>query len=435
MSLTDTLLELAQRPAPPPDTPAQQLARLSLLDWITCGVAGQAEPVAQHLRQFAQAEASQAQAQMFGHGAAPARMAALVNGATSHALDYDDTHFAHVGHLSVGIYPAALAVAQHMDAPARDMITAFLMGAEGAIRIGLVLGKDHYQMGFHQTATAGAFGATLAAGRLYGLTDPQMRAALGLCATRASGLKSQFGTMGKPYNAGVAASNGVECAQLAQLGLSAPEDGILGPQGFVDTHAPGGPVSLNIPAGQYLFEDNKYKLHACCHGTHAMIEALLVAQKAQAFSLPDIRAIALRTNPRWLRVCDNKAPRTGLEVKFSYGWLAGMTLRGDATDHDRTYVDALATDHALLHFAERVQVTGDDTLSDMQAAGELHLVNGTTLPFAHDLKVRITPSDLRSRLHTKAETMLGFKGTEIWALHDVLDQMQARDFAQHMIAP
>ena len=79
----------------------------------------------------------------------------------------------------------------------------------------MVLGRKHYERGFHQTATAGAFGATVAAGRLLGLTSEQMRNALSLVGTRASGLKSQFGTMGKPFNAGVAASNGVEAALLA----------------------------------------------------------------------------------------------------------------------------------------------------------------------------------------------------------------------------
>ncbi len=72
----------------------------------------------------------------------------------------------------------------------------------------------------------------------------------------------------------------------------------------------------------------KYKLHACCHGTHAMIEALAAAKAANGLAPADIAAIRLRTSPRWLRVCDIKAPRTGLEVKFSYAWLAGMVLHG-----------------------------------------------------------------------------------------------------------
>src|SRR5690606_29687183 len=115
---------------------------------------------------------------------------------------------------------------------------AFLTGAETAIRIGLVLGTVHYNLGFHQTATAGAFGAAVAAGRLLGLDSGQMRNAIGLCATRASGLKSQFGTMGKPYNAGVAAANGVEAARLASLGMNSADDGLMGLQGFVPTHTP-----------------------------------------------------------------------------------------------------------------------------------------------------------------------------------------------------
>jgi 2-methylcitrate dehydratase PrpD len=44
--------------------------------------------------------------------------------------------------------------------------------------------------------------------------------------------------MGKPYNAGIAASNGVECAALAQLGFTSADDGLTGPQGFVPTHTP-----------------------------------------------------------------------------------------------------------------------------------------------------------------------------------------------------
>ncbi|MBW7883459.1 MAG: MmgE/PrpD family protein, partial [Caldilineaceae bacterium] len=66
------------------------------------------------------------------------------------------THFAHVGHLSVGVYPAALAAAEDVDASAEAMVAAFLVGAEAAIRVGLVLGRSHYNQGFHQTATAGA---------------------------------------------------------------------------------------------------------------------------------------------------------------------------------------------------------------------------------------------------------------------------------------
>ncbi len=425
MELMDQVIELAFLPRQGLCPRATGLARLSLLDWMGCGRAGASEPLAAKLRELAASEAGTEIASVIAAGRAPARMAALVNGATSHALDYDDTHFGHVGHLSVGIYPAALAVAEETDASADEMIAAFLIGAEAAIRIGMVLGRSHYDLGFHQTATAGAFGATLAAGRLYGLDPGQMRAAIGLCATRASGVKSQFGTMGKPYNAGISASNGVECAALARLGFTSAQDGLTGMQGFVPTHTPA-PDAVPAWDGAFLFADNKYKLHACCHGTHAMIEALLEARQNHAIRLNQVDALHLRSNPRWLKVCDIKAPRSGLEVKFSYGWLAGMALRGDATGDERAYVDALAGDAELARFAARVTVEGDAALSDLQAVTLLQLADGRRLDFAHDLAAALPEDLLAARLRQKAVAMIGEAGAALWDMAPDLGTLDAR---------
>ncbi|QGX98352.1 MmgE/PrpD family protein [Roseovarius faecimaris] len=433
MQLMDQLLDLAAMREEDLPGRALALARFSLLDWMACGLAGKDEPLARKLRSLAVSEGGRPVASVIGGEAAPARMAALVNGATSHALDYDDTHFAHVGHLSVAIYPAALAVAEDCDATAGALVAGFLIGAEAAIRVGKVLGRAHYNLGFHQTATAGAFGATVAAGRLYDLNRDQMRVALGLCATRASGLKSQFGTMGKPYNAGIAAANGVECAALARLGFTSADDGLAGPQGFVETHTP--EIGAVEPLSGMLFEDNKYKLHACCHGTHAMIEALLAVRGKDALDLDAVEEVALRTNPRWLKVCDIKLPRTGLEVKFSYAWLAGMALRGDGTGDDRAYTDALASDGALAAFARRVRVTGDETVSDLQAEGQLRFRDGTVVPLSHDLADEIPQEVLARRLRQKAEALLGARGGALWDMADRLDQCPARAIGAQLAAP
>jgi 2-methylcitrate dehydratase PrpD len=430
MPFVDDLIAFSAQPSADVPAPAVQLAKFSLLDWLVCGSAGVEEPVAQKLRAFGASEGGVQTASTFGGSKMPPRMAALINGAVSHALDYDDTHFSHVGHLSVGIYPAALAAAEDVEASAADMIAAFVVGAEAAIRIGTVLGAAHYNLGFHQTATAGAFGATVAAGRLYGLSSEQMRAAIGLCATRASGLKSQFGTMGKPYNAGIAASNGIECAQLSRLGMTSCEDGLMGLQGFAETHNPDTTPDKSIwndgRQDPLRFEDNKYKLHACCHGLHAMIEGLLLAKNA-GVTFDDVAEFVLRTNPRWLKVCDIKQPCTGLEVKFSYAWLAGMTLRGDVTGAPDTYTDALALDPGLAAFGETVTVVGDDTLTDLQADGVLKLKNGETRPVSFDLAAPLPMKTLEGKLRSKAHACLGQEGDGIWSILDRLDQMNARE--------
>jgi 2-methylcitrate dehydratase PrpD len=304
------------------------------------------------------------------------------------------------------------------------MVDAFLAGAEASVRLGMALGREHYERGFHQTATAGAFGATVAASRLLDLSETDTRNALSLVATRASGLKSQFGTMGKPFNAGIAACNGVEAAGLAQRGFISCDDGIAGPQGFIATHADRPEPWPDFP-NRFLFEDVKYKFHACCHGTHAMIEAL---NKVSAADLVQMDSLLVRVSPRWLKVCDIKKPRTGLEVKFSYAWLAAMCCNGMETAADVTYQDALADAPALAEMASRVTVEGDARLSDTATEVEVVTARGQTICGAYDLAERLTPEVIGRRLRAKAAALLGAEAAgSLWQSVTELERHSARE--------
>jgi 2-methylcitrate dehydratase PrpD len=435
MSLADSmtgLLAIAAVDADRIPSRVRRLATLSLFDWLVVARAGASQPVAAIVRGLAEEEGGTPAASIVGSDRRlPARAAALVNGTISHALDYDDTHFAHIGHLSVGIYPAALAAGEGAGAPAGAIRDAFLLGAEAACRIGMVLGRAHYQRGFHQTATAGAFGATIAAGRILGLDAERMRHALSLVATRASGLKSQFGTMGKPLNAGIAAANGVEAAALARRGFISCDDGVGGPQGFVETHSdapdPDDPWR-DPPPGRFIFEDNRYKLHACCHGTHAMIEALRGARSRGELAAEAVARITVATNPRWLRVCDIKQPRTGLEAKFSYGLLAAMVIAGIDTAAERTYDDALCRDPALQALAGRTAVAGDESLSDTETRVVVELGGGKRIEVAHDLAAALPDAVLESGLRDKAKGLLGAAMAErLWSAVADIERLSAAD--------
>jgi 2-methylcitrate dehydratase PrpD len=411
---------------------ALRLAELSLFDWMVVGQAGADQPVSTLIRGFVEEEAGKAVASVIGSDMRlPARAAALANGTISHALDYDDTHFSYVGHPSVAIFPAALAAAESIDASASDVRDAFLLGAEATCRIGTVLGQIHYQRGFHQTATAGAFGATIAAGRIYGLSPAQMRHALSLVSTRSSGLKSQFGTMGKPFNAGIAAANGVEAAGLAARGFLSCADGIAGPQGFIETHSDAPePVRAwqDPPPRRFVFEDITYKLHACCHGTHAMIEAL--RRVRGSIDPSDIARVKVMTHSRWLRVCDVKAPRSGLELKFSYAFLAAMVMRGIDSAASRAYTDALCRDPALQALAARVDVRGDEVLGDTQCRVDIELSDGRHIETAHDLAAGMPVEELQLALQVKAQALLGEARTEeLWSAVAELDRLPARALA------
>jgi 2-methylcitrate dehydratase PrpD len=417
-----------------PDS-ARRIATFSLFDWMVVTRAGRNEPVSRIVLSFVAEEGGKAVASVAGTSVrVPARAAALANGSISHALDYDDTHFAHIGHPSVAVAPAALAAAEQVNASAAALRNAFLLGAEASCRIGMVLGRAHYQRGFHQTATSGAFGATIAAGCLLGLTPTEMRHALSLVGTRASGLKSQFGTMGKPFNAGIAAANGIEAASLAKRGFVSCDDGLTGEQGFVETHSDHPDLENpwhNPPPRTFVFEDVKYKLHACCHGTHAMIEALLAARQCDDFASDAVTRIEVHTHPRWLRVCDIKKPRTGLEAKFSYSLLASMVLNGLDTSSEKTFCDALCTDPVLERLAARVIVRGDERLSETETRLSIECRGDERFTTAHDLAAPMSAEVIESKLRTKARALLGeMEADVLWTAVSDLDARSAGDLAR-----
>jgi 2-methylcitrate dehydratase PrpD len=419
---------------------AREILKLSLLDWSAVAIAGMTEPVSQILRAQLSQEAGKTEATVFGQRRRlPARAAALANGATSHALDYDDTHFDYIGHPSVVIFSAALAIAEKIGADGRSFLNAALIGMETACRIGRWLGMGHYQHGFHQTATAGCFGATAACARLLGLNIDQTSHALGLAATRASGLKSQFGTMGKPYNAGIAASNGVEVALLAAQGFISRPDGIECEQGFGDTHVGNALINdahdldsiFNGLGETFRFLEVQHKFHACCHGTHPTLEALQKAMVRQPIEMKNIRSVRLVVAPKWLRVCNLSSPATGLEAKFSYKLTSAMMLAGYNTGALSTFSDALCFDPDLIELRDRVNVETDDGLSDTAARVTITLKSGTNIVADHDLDQPISIAEKESKLRAKAEGLVGQKKAKaLWNAVDALEAGAVSDFTK-----
>src|SRR4051812_36989670 len=142
--------------------------------------------------------------------------AALVNGAASHALDFDDCNNTIGGHPSAPVLTALFALADEVGASGKEFITAYVLGFETETKLGLAVNFHHYTKGWHPTATLGAFGSTAACARLLGLSEQQTATALAIATSFASGVKANFGTMMKPLHVGHCARNGMYAARLAR---------------------------------------------------------------------------------------------------------------------------------------------------------------------------------------------------------------------------
>src|SRR5438067_2478691 len=272
------------------------LARQCVLDYYGVALAGADDRLAHILLDELEEAGGAPQAGIIGHKARlPALAAAMVNGVIGHALDYDDVNLAMPGHPSVAILPGLLALAEARQSSGRDVIAAFVAGYETACRIGSALRPGHYNLGFHATGTVGAFGAAAACAHLLGLDAEATARALGVAGTQAAGLKSQFGTMCKPFHAGKAAQNGLLAARLAARGFSSRADLVECVQGFAATHGPDfrPEAALADPANGFHIYANLFKYHAACYMTHAPIECGRELRDSHGVSPEAIADIAL----------------------------------------------------------------------------------------------------------------------------------------------
>ncbi|MEM7376425.1 MAG: MmgE/PrpD family protein [Pseudomonadota bacterium] len=410
MSVTDTLVDFTLAPVQPTER-MRRITLLSLYDWCVVSHAGRAEPVAAAVRAYATQNGGTPESTAVGSTlAVPATAAALVNGTVSHALDYDDTHFDYIGHPSVAVIPAALAVAEATHASDDALLESLVVGLETATRVGRWLGRGHYAAGFHITGTAGSVGATAAAARLLALSPAQTANALSLVASRASGLRAQFGSMAKPWHAGLAASNGVEAARLALHGVEPASRVLESRQGLSDTHS--GEADSTAFEGlstAFRFEQVTHKFHACCHGTHAMIDALLALQAQHPIDPAVVDSVTVRVTPAFQHVCNQLSPDTGLAAKFSYRLLAAATLCGRDTARLDTYSDALCHDPTIVGVRDRVSIAFDSTVAETAAEVTVR-AGGSTRVASADLLDRdfLTDTPARERrVYAKAESVLG----------------------------
>ena len=406
-------------------------SKMSMIDWCGVAYAAKEEPVSKIVTKLIDEEQTKGLSRLISNGKeVSAKSAAFVNGTIGHALDYDDTHFLFTGHPTASAFPTALALGEELGSSIDEIMLAYMCGVEISTRLGHILGYSHYNKGFHQTATSGAFGATLVASKLLKLDAKQIENALGIVSTRASGLKSQFGTMGKPFHAGIAASNGIEAAKLSKLGFVSCENGIECNQGFLKTHAWDETMpeaAINGLGQDFLFPEIKYKFHACCHGLHAFLEALDELKTKNNFNPDSIEKISIQTQPSWLQVCNIDSPKTGLEAKFSYRLTAAMSLHGVDTGRLDSYNDEICFNEKIVKTRDKVQVIPNDKMTNTEALIELK--DGTEIyKNSHDLNNKIENELLQKKILTKSSSLLSDKlSNEIFDLFKSPEKNRAKD--------
>jgi len=310
-------------------------SKKAILDCLGVAVAGYREVPSKIVSEFVK-DSGRPEASVIGAGIKTAvDQAAWANGTIAHALDYDDyfvpEHLTPY-HPTVSLLPAVLAVAQKYGLPGKDVLLAYITGFEAEAEIARACVKQQYDLGWHTTSTLGSLGATASVAKAMKLNKDQIKMALGISASFASGLKKNFGTMTKPLHAGHSARNGVVAAALAECGFTADENILDTPQSFFEVL---GGIEARERLAQRRSGDSELqvvspgigiKLHPSCAYTHWAIDAVLKLKSEVGVYPADVSKIECHTSAGVPRVLRYPYPETPLEAKFSLQYCVAIAL-------------------------------------------------------------------------------------------------------------
>jgi len=343
------------------------VARRHLIDCAGVALAGAMAPTVKAVRELMPVAGGVAAVRVPGATQSfGVRDAAIVNGMAAHFHDYDDDDPAiSVGHPTAPVFAAICALAEGAGASMDTACAAYIAGVETTMRIGRVVNPQHYNAGWHATATLGVFGATVAAALLLELDGERIEHALGIAASLSAGLKCNFGSDVKPLQVGVAAGNGVFAAQVAKSGVRSAEGALFGPTGFCAVYGGQGDARAIIASfGEpYGLEQPglNIKVYPCCSSAHTAVDGLLEILRDDRVAIGDIESIEAWIGPDVPAMLIYDVPRNPLEAKFSMRYCLAATVRHGGLGLEAFTPEALA-DPETARLIDRVRVSVDPAL-------------------------------------------------------------------------
>ena len=212
---------------------ALEATRKFLLDSFGVALAGSAAPWAKELADMQQSWGRGTDARNWAFGTMmPAPAAAFANAYQLHNSEFDCIHEEAVVHPMAVTLPALMAVAERNGGiSGREFVLALTLGVDIACHIGVAA---QGRMRFFRPATAGAFGAVAAIGRLQGFRAETILDAMGAVYSQLCGTMQAHheGSSLLAMQIGFNARNAVVACDMAAAGMQAPRDMLEGPYGY-----------------------------------------------------------------------------------------------------------------------------------------------------------------------------------------------------------
>lgn len=353
-----------------------QTVQLAFLDTAGCILSGREEEVTRLFAAWAnQRYLNRQEAEVFFSGQKhTAMVAAMLNAVSGHALDFDDVALA--GHPSVVLVPVLLAESDLSGLAGQDLIGAYLKGYEIWADLLNRIPDPLHEKGWHPTAVLGTMGATAALCAARQLDAGKTTHALGIAASRASGLVANFGSMCKPLHAGWAIEYAYGAVEMAAMGATASADALEGATGFLtafsDKQAPDRSRPFNSQKELAINTVKpSIKKYPVCYASHRVIDGVLQLRQQHNIPLEHIQKITATVSETNARVLKYQHPVTPLQAKFSMPFACASALAFGEVSLQKMAEEDIANP-AIQKLMEKVEVFINNEPCPLEPSFALH---------------------------------------------------------------
>lgn len=406
---TKRLLDGLEALAATPLTPDLAMtARLRLLDWLGCVLAGAASEQTRIADLLANGGEGPSAVIGTGRRSAPLT-AALINGMHSHVVELDDGHRYGITHAGGPLIAALLASGHDPRVTTDSFLKGIVVGYEAALRVAMACQPQAKLRGWHGSGVFGVIGAAIGTGVALGFDRAKLNAALAAAATSASGMVKAFaeGSELKPYNAGQPALTGLAAALTADAGFPGPGDILDGPHGLVQMlrGSPADPAAFDV-AAPWCIETVYLKPYASCRYCHAPVEAVLNLRRNHGVAAGDVTAITVDTYQLAVHKHDHTEIDGPYSARLGIPYCVGAALATGETGM-AAFAPAALTDPETLRLMRVTDVREDPDLTALVPARRaarvtMTLADGRMITDQVDLprgepEVPMTADDLRAK--------------------------------------
>jgi len=368
-----------------PESARKEVKRF-LLDSVGCALAALDLPDMKAAYRYIKELGGIEQATIIGHGTQTNMAnAALMNALLIRAMDYNDIYWKQDPSHPSDIIPAALSTGEYRGASGRDLLVGIVIAYELEMRLCLSANPGIREVGWHH-ASLTQFVSPLVAGRLLGLTEDEMVAAVGISGSShftLGGVVAGHLTNMKNTADPMATEAGVRAAMLAATGYTGPVEVFEGKEGtfkVLNSVTWNPDALLNDLGERFLITQCGYKAFPTEALTHQPITATLEVIAENKIDPHQVEKVLVKTTTRGADILSDPSkykPTTKETADHSLPYCIAVTIaKGNVLPSD--FEEEALKDPFVWELLSKIKVVADPEIDALFPKVKRAIVTITT---------------------------------------------------------